>query len=82
MPLLSFIEISSDSHFPLENLPFGVFQPRHGPARVGVALGELVVDLSVLEEKGFFRDAPLGEGRIFAVDALNPFLALGRPAWR
>ena len=55
MPLKSFIEVSPDSHFPLENLPFGVFQPRQGKPRVGVAIGDLILDLSALEELGHFR---------------------------
>ncbi len=55
MALKSFVDIPSDSHFPLENLPFGVFKPHDGPARVGVALGQHVVDLSVLEEAGHLR---------------------------
>ncbi len=80
MALRSFIEIEKDSHFPLENLPFGVFKPRAGPARIGVALGNYVVDLSVLEEAGFFSD--LQDRQLFARDSLNEFLALGRPAWR
>ncbi len=80
MPLKSFIDISPDSHFPLENLPFGVFQPRgQSGARVGVALGDSVVDLSVLEAQGFFK--PALEHPVFAQDALNDFLALGQPAW-
>jgi fumarylacetoacetase len=80
MALKSFIDVPRDSHFPLENLPFGVFKPREGAARVGVALGEYVVDLSVLEEAGQFRD--LQSGELFSHDSLNEFLALGRPAWR
>lgn len=80
MPLKSFIEVAPDSHFPLENLPFGVFKPKDSAARVGVALGEHVVDLSVLEEKGLLD---LTQDRhLFAQDSLNAFLALGRPAWR
>jgi fumarylacetoacetase len=82
MPLKSFIDVSLDSHFPIQNLPFGVFQPRQGKARVGVAIGELIVDLSVLEELGHFR-LPEFQGRqVFAEDSLNAFLALRRPAWR
>src|SRR6476469_4919908 len=81
MPLRSFIDVPNDSDFPLENLPFGVFKPGHGPARVGVALGDLVVDLSVLEEAGHFKGSEFGGGSVFSEDALNKFLALGRPAW-
>jgi len=58
MALKSFIDLPRDSHFPLENLPFGVFKPREGPARIGVALGEDVVDLAALEEAGLIKDLP------------------------
>jgi fumarylacetoacetase len=82
MPLKSFIEVPRDSHFPLENLPFGVFQPKQGDARVGVAMGDLVVDLSVLDEAGHFRSAEFQNQKVFSQDSLNSFLVLGRPAWR
>ncbi|HEY6069935.1 MAG TPA: hypothetical protein VIU85_01080, partial [Chthoniobacterales bacterium] len=80
MPLKSFIDVPRDSHFPLENLPFGVFKPKNGSARVGVALGEYVVDLSALQEAGHFPD--LKDRQLFARDSLNDFLALGRPTWK
>jgi fumarylacetoacetase len=80
--LRSFIEVPPDSHFPIQNLPFGVFKPAQGRARVGVAIGEFVLDLSVLEEKGKFR-SPEFQGRaVFSAPALNGFLSLGRPTWR
>src|SRR5438034_10587841 len=82
MALRSFIEIAKDSHFPLENLPFGVFKPRDKPARIGVALGEYVVDLSALERCGLFKDLPPETSAAMSRDRLNEFLALGRPAWR
>jgi len=80
MPLKSFIDIPRESHFPIQNLPFGIFRPRTGAARVGVAIGEYVVDLAALEQKEHFA---LGQDRhLFSTDSLNAFLALGRPAWR
>ncbi len=82
MPLKSFIEVSPDSHFPLENLPFGVFQPKQGKPRVGVAIGDLIVDLSALEELGHFQSSEFQSQKVFSQDSLNLFLALGRPAWR
>ena len=81
-PLRSFIDVAPDSHFPIQNLPFGVFKPRDGAPRVGVAIGDQVLDLAVLEEKGFFAGAELQGRGLFAADALNAFLKLGRPAWR
>ena len=80
MALRSFIEVANDSHFSLENLPFGVFKQRDGKARIGVALGEYVVDLAALQEAGHFPD--LKDRQLFGRDSLNEFLALGRPAWR
>jgi fumarylacetoacetase len=81
-PLRSFIEVSRDSHFPLENLPFGVFQPKEGKPRGGVAIGDLIVDLCALEELGHFRSPEFRGRKVFSEDSVNEFLALGRPAWR
>jgi len=82
MSLKSFIEVSPDSHFPIQNLPFGIFQPRGGKPRAGVAIGDFVADLSVLEELGHFRSPEFRGQKPFSEDSLNSFLALGRPAWR
>src|SRR5262245_17085725 len=79
--LKSFIEVAPDSHFPIQNLPFGIFKPDGEKPRVGVAIGESVIDLSVLEEGGHFRVPEFQGQTVFADDALNRFLALGRPAW-
>src|SRR5947208_17064941 len=80
-PLRSFIEVPRDSHFPIQNLPFGIFQSKEGKPRVGVAIGDLIVDLSVLEELGHFRLPEFGDRQVFTEDSLNAFLKLGRPAW-
>ena len=80
MPLKSFIDIPADSHFPLENLPFGVFKPRDGAARIGVAVGDYVVDLVALESGGLFKDLPPDTAAAATQDSLNALLALGRPA--
>ena len=82
MALKSFIEVSPDSHFPIQNLPFGIFQPKGGKPRAGVAIGDLIADLSVLEELGHFRSPEFQGRKPFLEDSLNGFLALGRPAWR
>ena len=80
--LRSFIDVAADSHFPIQNLPFGVFKPRNGSARVGVAIGDQVVDLAVLDEKGLLRVREFGGRAVFASDSLNQFLSLGRLAWK
>lgn len=81
-PSRSFVDVASDSHFPIQNLPFGVFKPRNASARPGVAIGDLVLDLAALEEKGHLRLDELQGERVFGSDSLNVFLSLGRSAWR
>ena len=81
MPQRSFVEVAPDSHFPLQNLPFGIFSTTaDSRPRAGVAIGEFVLDLAALEDAGVLVVAPAGE-RVFNRDALNAFIALGRPVW-
>jgi len=80
--LRSFIDVPADSHFPIHNLPYGVFRPTSGAGpRIGIAIGDRVLDLSVLADRGLLRGGALGDGGIFAEPTLNRFMALGRPAW-
>lgn len=82
-PDYSFIPVAPHSHFPLQNLPYGVFKPKSGgPPRIGVAIGELILDLRTLEAAGFFNGPELAGQRVFQQPTLNAFMALGRPAWR
>ena len=82
MALKSFVDVARDSHFSLENLPFGVFKSRASEGRIGVALGDYVVDLSALERAGLFKDLSPETAAATTRDSLNELLALGRPAWR
>ncbi|HSH04812.1 MAG TPA: fumarylacetoacetase [Anaerolineae bacterium] len=79
----SFIPVSPDSHFPIQNLPYGVFiPPKGGAARVGVAIGDQILDLSALEIHGFFDSPLFTPEHIFDAPNLNTFMSLGRPAWQ
>lgn len=79
----SFIEVSPDSHFPIQNLPYGVFKLKVGSEPVcGVAIGEYVLDLSVLEEKGYFKKTNLGNEKVFSKPLLNSFMSKGRETWK
>lgn len=79
----SFIDVKPDSDFPIQNLPYGVFKLKVGSQPVcGTAIGDYVLDLSVLEEKGYFRKTQLGDKKIFSLPSLNSFMALGRDAWK
>uniref|UniRef100_A0A5B7C1W2 Fumarylacetoacetase n=1 Tax=Davidia involucrata TaxID=16924 RepID=A0A5B7C1W2_DAVIN len=83
MGLKSFIDVHSDSHFPIENLPYGVFKPEpDSEPRPGVAIGDYVLDLSVIACAGLF-DGPILKGSdCFNQHNLNKFLGMGRPAWK
>ena len=70
----SFIDVPPESHFPLQNLPWGVFAPTAGSGRrIATRLGDTVVDLSVLEDAGLLDDAGLPRG-MFSHPVLNPFM--------
>ncbi len=78
----SYVYVRPDTDFPIDNLPYGIFSPgAGGPPRVGVAIGDWVLDLAVLEAEGLFKDERLAGRDLFAQPALNRFMALGRPAW-
>ena len=79
--LRSFVPVPPESHFPIQNLPYGVFRRGDGERRIGVAIGEHVLDLTVLEAEGLL-DVPLLRGRrVFDGGTLNAFMAAGRAAW-
>lgn len=65
--------------FPIQNLPFGVFSQGDGPRRVGVAIGDMILDLTALEQAGTLVPAP-GEW-VFGDGVLNPFMALPQTVW-
>ncbi len=81
--LRSWIENANrpDCDFPIQNLPYGVFSTRnHDAPRVGVAVGDQVLDLAALESEGLIETG--SDERVFSRTALNPFMALGADSWR
>lgn len=79
---MSFIEVSPDSDFPLQNLPYGVFSTADNPThRIGVAIGNQVLDLSVIRHL-FTGPVLQSQQDVFAETTLNSFMGLGRAAWQ
>jgi fumarylacetoacetase len=77
--LRSFIPVDAASDFPIQNLPYGVFSTAALPTpRVGVAIGDFVLDLWELEQDCRLDVGDLG---VFAGPTLNPFMALGPKVW-
>ncbi|WP_407177988.1 fumarylacetoacetase [Bradyrhizobium sp. STM 3562] len=78
--LRSFIPVDPTSDFPIQNLPYGVFSTAAYPApRVGVAIGDYVLDLAVLEKEGLLDLSPAFG--VFAQGSINAFMALGPKVW-
>jgi fumarylacetoacetase len=67
------------AEFPIQNLPYGVFSYQDGAPRVGVAIGDQILDLSVLESVGAIR--PSTDSSVFNQPSVNAFMARGRAAW-
>lgn len=70
--------------FPIQNLPFGVFRRRgsRDPARVGIAIGNQVLDLaSCLATTAAFTGAGAQGAAACASPRLNPLMSLSRQHW-
>jgi len=74
----AWVPVARGSPFPLANLPFGVFSPPKGEPRVGVAVGDHVVDLSALAGVGLIATPR----RVLITPSLNAFMARGPDEWR
>ncbi len=81
--MLSYINVKQDSHFPIQNLPYGVFRTENNPSpRVGVAIGDYILDLSILEQVGYFKETVLKRETVFDQSSLNKFMEKGKKAWQ
>ena len=72
----TWVEGAAGSLHDVDNLPYAVFTTGEEPARVGVRIGDQVLDLAPVAAGDM-----LEVSRVFEVPSLNPLLALGRPAW-
>ncbi len=78
----SFIDVAPDSHFPIQNLPYGVCRrPGADKPACCVRIGDFVLDLRVIEHRGFFSSV-FGDEHVLCKWSLNKFMGKGRPAWR
>lgn len=74
--LTSWVEVPEGSDFPIQNLPFGIFE-HQGSKRAGVAIGDRILDLAALQSHGFLSDLGLPDF-LFERETLNDLLKLGR----
>ena len=84
--LRSWVRSANDGRtdFPIQNLPFGVFRHEGSGerARVGIAIGAMILDVSTAMKAGYFTGDAAAGARACAAQCLNDLMELGRPAWR
>ena len=78
----SWIESANDplADFPIQNLPFGCFSRGEEPARVGIAIGDQVLDLEVMLDRGLLP--ALEDEDLLRHWSLNPLMSAGRDVAR
>ncbi len=79
--LRSWTRVSRTSPFPIQNLPFGVFSTPGSAPRVGVAIGDEVLDLAQLAAAGLLTIPGLDAYELFASRTLNRFMEAGPMVW-
>jgi fumarylacetoacetase len=79
--LRSWVRVETGSDFPIQNLPYGIIRRSTGSS-AGIAIGDHILDLGVLQEAGLLElDPPLPAG-VFRRASLNEFMACGPVVWR
>lgn len=69
---------SATTDFPLMNLPCGVFSLGGDEPHCGVAIGDMILDVTGLEEAGILKSA---EDPVFDVPFWNDFMELSPQVW-
>ena len=73
----SWLKVSSKSDFSIYNLPFGIFSTNKKNKRIGVAIGDHVIDLDACNSLDLFKDLNI-ESHVFKNSFLNNFIELGK----
>lgn len=77
----SWLKVTENSDFPIQNIPFGVFLTKDDIITIGTRIGDYAIDLAALHQLGYFEGIPLTDD-IFMQDTLNDFIADGNITWR
>ncbi len=75
--LKSWLEISKESDFPIQNLPFGIYSTKNKTKRVGVAIGDQILDLYQLLKLGYLDSLSFCE-HCFSNEYLNRMMGHGK----
>lgn len=67
-----------DCHFTIHNIPFGIYRSLDGTPRCCTAIGNSILDLSVLADNSYFASIAGLNPDAFRSTSLNSFIALGK----
>src|SRR5436190_2576618 len=77
----SWLSVPSESDFPIQNIPFGVFLTKEDVITIGTRIGDYAIDLGALQQLNYFEGIELTDD-IFMQDTLNDFISDGQKTWR
>ena len=73
----TWVDIPKNSDFSIHNIPFGIFSIKDSKKRVGVAIGDMILDLKLSADLGIF-DKLNFNANVFENEYLNDFISLGK----
>lgn len=73
----SWIDVPSNSDFPLQNIPFGIIKSDKLSPRVATIIGNTVIDIAALNSLGYFKSLNIPQD-VLENNTLNRFIALGK----
>ena len=79
--LESWVAVPKDSDFPIQNLPLGIFKTDSLEPRVGVRIGDSILDLKTLHVLGYLDNLPFTLDE-FDTSVLNRLMKKGKLATR
>lgn len=84
LSLQSWIPYPKECHFPIQNLPYGVFSVpnKQEEFHIGVAIGEYVLDLHNLVKNKYLDALPIDIQQSLCQPTLNNFMSFSYDTWK
>lgn len=79
--LSSWIDVETNSDFPIQNLPFGIYSDNKVSHHACSAIGNYIIDLYELADRGYLSSLNMDK-EIFNSSFLNDFIELGKATTR
>lgn len=73
----SWIDVTAQSDFSLQNIPFGIITTDKLSPRVATIIGNTVIDIAALNSIGYFKNLNIPQN-VLESQSLNKFIALGK----